>query len=256
MLSNSGLEQKVGSAFNRLLLTTEEGGAQPKDYEARMLTDRVRAVGTVWLGQTIGCAQCHDHKFDPITSRDFYSLGAFFADIKEPIIGRREDGMLVPDEKQAAELAKLDSEITRLRKEYESPRPELVERWEKAALEAVAAETNWTRLAPEKMISEADVKFTVDEDRIISTEKDPKDGKDTYRITVKTNLNGVVGFRLEALSEEKLPGHGPGRAGDGNFILTEFSVEDSGGNKIGWESAYGIIGAEADNYGYFSTLSR
>ena len=105
LLSNSGLEQKVGSAFNRLLLTTEEGGAQPKDYEARMLTDRVRAVGTVWLGQTIGCAQCHDHKFDPITSRDFYSLGAFFADIKEPIIGRREDGMLVPDEKQAAELA-------------------------------------------------------------------------------------------------------------------------------------------------------
>src|SRR5206468_200293 len=77
LLSNSGLEQKVGSAFNRLLLTTEEGGAQPKDYEARMLTDRVRAVGTVWLGQTIGCAQCHDHKFDPITSRDFYSLGAF-----------------------------------------------------------------------------------------------------------------------------------------------------------------------------------
>src|SRR5881394_995746 len=151
LLPNSALEQKVGSAFNRLLLSTEEGGAQPKDYEARMLTDRVRAVSTVWLGQTIGCAQCHDHKFDPITSRDFYSLGAFFADIKEPIIGRREDGMLVPDEKQAAELAKLDSEITRLRKEYESPRPELAERWEKAALEAVAAETNWTRLAPEKM---------------------------------------------------------------------------------------------------------
>src|SRR5881394_1244107 len=151
LLPNSAQEQKVGSAFNLLLLSTEEGGAQPKDYEARMLTDRVRAVSTVWLGQTIGCAQCHDHKFDPITSRDFYSLGAFFADIKEPIIGRREDGMLVPDEKQAAELAKLDSEITRLRKEYESPRPELAERWEKAALEAVAAETNWTRLAPEKM---------------------------------------------------------------------------------------------------------
>jgi hypothetical protein len=108
LLANSGLEQKVGSAFNRLLLTTEEGGAQPKDYEARMLTDRVRAVSTVWLGQTIGCAQCHDHKFDPIKSRDFYSLGAIFADIKEPSIGRREDGMPVPDTKQEAELAKLD----------------------------------------------------------------------------------------------------------------------------------------------------
>ena len=250
LLSNSGLEQKVGSAFNRLLLTTEEGGAQPKDYEARMLTDRVRAVGTVWLGQTIGCAQCHDHKFDPITSRDFYSLGAFFADIKEPIIGRREDGMLVPDEKQAAELAKLDSEVTRLQKEYESPRAELAERWEKAALEAIAAETNWTLLAPEKMISEADVKFTADEDRIISAEKDPKDGKDTYRITVKTNWNGVVGFRLEALSAEKLPGHGPGRAGDGNFILTEFSVEDADTNKIALSEAtatYEAAGFPASN---------
>jgi hypothetical protein len=92
LLPNSGQEQKVASAFNRLLLTTEEGGAQPKDYEARMLTDRVRAVSSVWLGQTIGCAQCHDHKFDPITSRDFYSLGAFFADIREASIGHREEG--------------------------------------------------------------------------------------------------------------------------------------------------------------------
>ncbi len=90
LLSDATLETRVGSAFNRLLLTTEEGGAQAKDYEARMLGDRVRAVGAVWLGQTIGCSQCHDHKFDPITSRDFYSLGAFFADIQEPIIGRRE----------------------------------------------------------------------------------------------------------------------------------------------------------------------
>ena len=52
-----------------------------------MMTDRVRAIGAVWLGLTTGCAQCHDHKFDPFTSRDFYSLGAFFADIEEPIIG-------------------------------------------------------------------------------------------------------------------------------------------------------------------------
>ena len=72
----------MGSAFNRLLLSTDEGGAQAKDYEARMLTDRVRAIGATWLGQTTGCAQCHDHKFDPITARDFYSLGAFFADFQ------------------------------------------------------------------------------------------------------------------------------------------------------------------------------
>src|ERR1043166_9001188 len=189
LLPGSGLEQKVGSAFNRLLLTTEEGGAQPKDYEARMLTDRVRAVSTVWLGQTIGCAQCHDHKFDPITSRDFYSLGAMFADLKEPISGRREDGMPVPDTKQAAELAKLEAEVTRRQQEYDAPRPEEFTTWEQAALEAIAAETNWTLLVPEKMVSEAGVKLTADNDRIISTEKEPKDGKDTYRVTIKKDLD-------------------------------------------------------------------
>jgi hypothetical protein len=111
LLSNASRETRIGSAFNRLLLTTAEGGAQPKDYESRMLTDRVRAIGAVWLGLTTGCAQCHDHKFDPFTSRDFYSLGALFADIDEPIIGRREDGMLVTTPEQDTKLAELDKQI-------------------------------------------------------------------------------------------------------------------------------------------------
>ena len=115
LLPNSRLEQKVASAFNRLLLTTEEGGAQAKDYEARMLTDRVRAVGTVWLAQTIGCAQCHDHKFDPISTRDFYALGSFFADISEGVIGKREEGILVPTASEEQKLAELNSQITRFK---------------------------------------------------------------------------------------------------------------------------------------------
>jgi hypothetical protein len=76
-----------------------------------MLTDRVRAIGAVWLGQTTGCAQCHDHKFDPFTMRDFYSLGAFFADIQEPIIGRREDGMVVATPEEQKRLASLDAAL-------------------------------------------------------------------------------------------------------------------------------------------------
>ncbi|HYF37804.1 MAG TPA: DUF1549 domain-containing protein, partial [Prosthecobacter sp.] len=95
LLPDASQQTKIGSAFNRLILSTQEGGAQAKDYEARMLTDRVRAIGAVWLGQTTGCAQCHDHKFDPFTTRDFYQLGAFFADIQEVSIGLREDGMPV-----------------------------------------------------------------------------------------------------------------------------------------------------------------
>ncbi|MFM7129034.1 MAG: PSD1 and planctomycete cytochrome C domain-containing protein [bacterium] len=115
LLPGASQESRVGSAFNRLLLSTEEGGAQPKDYRARMLTDRVRAVGTVWLGQTTGCAQCHDHKFDPFTTRNFYQMAAFFADVNEADIGRREDGMPVPTINQARKLADLDQSIAGLK---------------------------------------------------------------------------------------------------------------------------------------------
>ncbi|MFM8735670.1 MAG: PSD1 and planctomycete cytochrome C domain-containing protein [Pirellulales bacterium] len=111
LLPDATTDTRIASCFNRLLLTTEEGGAQPKDYEVRMLTDRVRAVGAAWLGQTTGCAQCHDHKFDPFTMRDFYSLGAFFADIQEPSIGKVEDGMVVIDPEAAGRLAELDKAV-------------------------------------------------------------------------------------------------------------------------------------------------
>jgi hypothetical protein len=142
LLPNPTQEQKVASAFNRLLLTTEEGGAQPKDYEYRMLTDRVRAVGTVWMGQTLGCAACHDHKFDPITQKDFYTMGAFFADITEPIIGKREEGMLVPNESQAAELQQLQDNLSNLQQEFDAEKPELEDafvRWEREQLAPLSA---------------------------------------------------------------------------------------------------------------------
>ncbi|MCE9611959.1 MAG: DUF1553 domain-containing protein [Chthoniobacter sp.] len=116
LLPDANLQTRIGSAFNRLILSTEEGGAQPKDYEARAVTDRVRAIGAAWMGQTTGCAQCHDHKFDPFTTRDFYSLGAFFADIQENAIGRRDGGVAAPSPEQEKELAKLDAEIVEAKK--------------------------------------------------------------------------------------------------------------------------------------------
>jgi hypothetical protein len=125
LLPDANQDTRIASCFNRLLLTTEEGGAQPKDYEARMLTDRVRAVGTVWLGQTIGCAQCHDHKFDPITMRDFYSLGAFFADVQEGIVGAREDGMVVGTPDEHKRLAETDAALAAAKKTFDSIVPQL-----------------------------------------------------------------------------------------------------------------------------------
>jgi mono/diheme cytochrome c family protein len=80
---DSTQQDKVASAYNRLLQTSHEGGVQPKEYLAIYAADRIRNFSQVWLGSTVGCAQCHDHKFDPFTAKDFYSLQAFFADIDE-----------------------------------------------------------------------------------------------------------------------------------------------------------------------------
>ena len=89
--------QKVASGYNRLLQTTEEGGAQAEEYVTIYQADRVRNFGSVWLAATTGCAQCHDHKYDPYTMKDFYSLAAFFADIKEKILGRRSANFKLPE---------------------------------------------------------------------------------------------------------------------------------------------------------------
>ncbi len=115
LLPGSTQEQKVASGYNRLTLTTEEGGAQAKQYEAKSVVDRVKSIGTTWLAQTFMCAECHDHKFDPFTTRDFYSLGAFFADIKESAIGKREEGMILADDAALAKLVVLDGALAKKR---------------------------------------------------------------------------------------------------------------------------------------------
>jgi hypothetical protein len=76
-------EQIIATGYNRMLQTSHEGGVQAKEYLAIYAADRVRNVSAVWMGATVGCAQCHDHKFDPYTARDFYALAAFFADVDE-----------------------------------------------------------------------------------------------------------------------------------------------------------------------------
>ncbi|NOS68494.1 MAG: DUF1553 domain-containing protein [Verrucomicrobia bacterium] len=267
LMPQSSLEQKVASAFNRLLLTTEEGGAQPKDYEARMLTDRVRAVSSVWLGQTIGCAQCHDHKFDPVKQRDFYALGAFFADIQEPIIGAREPGMLVPDDKQAAELARLDEAVARAQQDYDGPRPEWTAAfvdWQKAQSQASIHESHWTVLTPVNAESVSGSKLKIEKGRSVLASGKKAD-TDTYTVSFTNGLNDIVGLRLEALPHDSLPAKGPGRAENGNFVLTEVTARiqrlDQSSNVISFASARadieqaGDINKEAHpTYGAASTI--
>ncbi|HET6409147.1 MAG TPA: PSD1 and planctomycete cytochrome C domain-containing protein [Chthoniobacteraceae bacterium] len=83
LLPNPTPEQLVATGFNRLNMMTREGGAQPKEYLAKYAADRVRTVSGAWMGSTLACSECHDHKFDPFSAKDFYQLAAFFADVKQ-----------------------------------------------------------------------------------------------------------------------------------------------------------------------------
>jgi hypothetical protein len=100
---------RIASGYNRLIQSTQEGGAQPKEYMAKYSADRVRNVSTVWLGSTLGCAECHDHKYDPFSTREFYSLAAFFADIQETAVGVQEPTRF-PNPAQARALGRLEAE--------------------------------------------------------------------------------------------------------------------------------------------------
>ena len=83
LLPDATVEQRVASGFNRLNMVTREGGAQVGEYLAKYAADRVRTVSTAWLGSTLACAECHDHKYDPFSIRDFYAFAAYFADVKQ-----------------------------------------------------------------------------------------------------------------------------------------------------------------------------
>jgi len=249
LLPDATQETRVASAFNRLLLSTEEGGAQAKDYEQRMLTDRVRAVGNAWMGQTTGCGQCHDHKFDPWTQRDFYSMGAFFADIKEPILGRREPGMLVLDEAGQKRQADIAQRLAALQAEFAKPRPELAPAqaaWEKQALEVVTASGMWQPLKQVAAVSaKKNIVLKTDKEGVVRGTIDPKrnerkqnDGTEIYTLTTKLP-KGTTGFRIEAL-KEKLPSIG--LAANGNFVLSEVALTTGAKNK---QTKLGIAFASA-----------
>lgn len=223
LLPNSTQDQKVASAYNRLIETTEEGGAQPREYAIKYECDRVRNVSTVWMAATMACCQCHDHKFDPYSQKDFYSMAAFFADVQEAPIGRREPGMPVLDEAQSASLKNLDHRIADLKKTLEAQTPQLAAaqaEWEKHLQDDPKVE--WTVLTPTSAKARSGTELKVQEDGSILGSKFAN--KDTFVIAAITDVAGITGIRLEAIPDPSLPAQGPGAAPNGNFVLTGVRV--------------------------------
>jgi mono/diheme cytochrome c family protein len=140
-LPGATVEQKVATGFHRNTLTNREGGVDNAQFRFENLVDRTATVGTVWLGLTVGCAQCHDHKFDPIKQKDFYKLSAFFDNIEEVDVDAPMPGELGP---WLATRAEYRAKREALLKEYRVP--EIEPAWEKDMLRAAAypgERTDW-----------------------------------------------------------------------------------------------------------------
>jgi mono/diheme cytochrome c family protein len=229
LLPDPSTEQRIASGYNRLLQTTEE------EYRAIYLADRVRNASTVWMAASLGCAQCHDHKFDPYLAKDFYSFEAFFADVKEKPVGRRDPDYL-PDDSQRPRLEAVNAEIERLRKQLEKDTPELEaaqERWEKTL--AGQRPHGWTVLEPVEASTANGTRLLIqgnDFSLIATTASGPKPPRDTYTVRFKTTLKGMTAFRLEARTFEELPRGGPGRDTQGGFVVSELVIQDAAGRRI------------------------
>jgi hypothetical protein len=131
LLPNPTREQRIASGYNKMLMTTEEGGAQPKEYTAKYAADRVRNASVVWMAGTMGCAECHNHKYDPYTTKDFYAFEAFFADVEEIAVGRQRQTAM-PQKNQTETLQKLEAEVAAAKTAFD-----------KKAAELGAAQTKW-----------------------------------------------------------------------------------------------------------------
>ena len=154
-------ELKIAAGYNRLNQITSEGGAQPKEYLAKYMSDRVRNLGSVWMGTTLGCAECHDHKFDPITAKNFYEFGAFFADIEEK--GKYEHGndnfepfLRLGTRKQTRTLTRLERE----REELIAIRKDAKEGVEELKAQILAVEAEIDELEP--MVASTLITVTVE----------------------------------------------------------------------------------------------
>ncbi|MBI4606546.1 MAG: PSD1 domain-containing protein [Planctomycetes bacterium] len=229
LLPDATIEQKVASGYNRLAMKSAEGGVQDKEYLAKYAAERVRSVSGAWMGATFGCAECHDHKYDPFTTRDFYRFAAFWADTTERGIygGAESSGewgpkMKVPDAEQEARRRRLDAEIAATRARIDGPAKALdaeEEAWERS----LGAPAAWTALRPLAVSSAGGAALEVKEDGSVLA-SGPNPDADSYTVTAEAPPWEVTAFRLEALPDESLPKKGPGRAANGNFVLTELSV--------------------------------
>ncbi|MDF1742262.1 MAG: PSD1 and planctomycete cytochrome C domain-containing protein [Gimesia sp.] len=230
LLPNATLEQKLATCFHRNHMTNGEGGRDPEESRIDYVIDRVNTTGTVWLGLTLGCCQCHSHKFDPISQSDFYSLFAFFNSIdedgkagtrakpylkyKSPLVKRaiQEAQQVVNDRRPLEEQARKQAE-----KEFEPWLVEQIQRVQKGF-------TPWHLPQTKSLKSVEGTKLTQGTDGVIQA-SGPKLRQDDYRLISATKLPRVTGIRLEIYPHPSHTGGKLSRGASGEFILTDVKLQ-------------------------------
>jgi len=256
LLPNATDEQRIATGFLRLNLMTREGGAQPGEYLAKSMGDRVRAVGAAWLGLTTGCAECHDHKFDPITARDFYSLGAFFADVRQwgvysnykytpnpDLSGFTNDSPFPPEiyaknsavSERLATLRKSAVEILALSKIKDHAAAS--QQWsERAATFLAANPTGWMTLVPTGVTTTKDTAHEILTDQSVRFTGAPRKD-DVITLDFPLPDQAIRAVRFEVLPDSKNAGK-TGRQKDGRFKVTPtFSLAPDSPVKVAWSQA-------------------
>lgn len=222
LLPSPTTDQLVATGFHRNTSFNEEGGTNPEQFRVERTVDRTNTTGSVWLGLTVGCAQCHDHKYDTISTKEYYQLYAFLNSADEPRV-------LLPTDKQKAQMTALQAELAGARAEA-AKRKKSPKDLDKI-LAGLEKDTHggWKPIYPKSAKSEQGATLDALEDRSVLA-KGKVGAADTYTVHgVAPETGAVSAIRIEALTHPSLPKKGPGRASNGNFVLSDFTFDTDGG---------------------------
>ncbi len=228
LLPNPSREQLIATGFNRCNPTTAEGGLIDAEYLAKYASDRVATTANVWMGLTMQCAACHDHKFDPVTQRDFYRMFAFFDSIQEEASDQNAafapPDIEVPSAEQESRRDELRAQVAATAAKLTAPDP-VLDASQLAYEEATRTRllTLWTPLPATSALSRAGASMTIDAAEHTVQGSGVNPARDVHEIVLRSDLPSIAALRLEALlppDTRKL-----GRSDNGNFVLTAVELE-------------------------------
>jgi len=230
MLPEATTEQKIATGFQRNTLLNQEGGIDVEEARWETLVDRVNTTAATWLGSTVACAQCHNHKFDPFSQKDYYRMLAFFDNgeyrveglsevVKDKWIVEPDLELAAPEALKKRDTLKAESEALKKTIDSSDLAAELAA-WE-SALKSKAP--RWTVLHPLQASSAYAAALEKKKDGSVLA-SGPAAEKDTYTVTAKAPRGALTALRLEVLPDASLPAHGPGRSPSGNFVLTRLGL--------------------------------